>query len=298
MLNSHDVVERDLVAVGGGSAMKVLIRCVAAVVLFGACMLYGGAPSTVVGNAPFELRAIPSSAVHHLQAPRIRNENGTSSNWSGYAIETNLAGRPSEAARINNGSVTIVNGSWTVPSVSGGGTTSTYSSTWIGIDGYSGNTVEQIGTEQDWTPAGTVYYAWFEMYPKKAYEIREFPVVPGDVISAQVQYVAKGTFQLTISNDTKGVSYSVTQKLPSAKRQSAEWIMEAPWMGGVLPLADFGDVTFTDCSATLNGHTGTISDPAWQEDPMTMMTADGVVKADPSALSPDGSAFTVTWSHE
>ena len=45
---------------------------------------------------------------------------------------------------------TDVKGSWIVPSVSGNTNQTAYSVTWIGIDGYSSNTVEQIGTEQDW----------------------------------------------------------------------------------------------------------------------------------------------------
>jgi hypothetical protein len=50
---------------------------------------------------------------------------------------------------------------------------------------------------------------------------------------------------------------------------SAEWIVEAPAeaSGGndqILPLADFGKVTFTSATATANGHTGEISDPNWQ----------------------------------
>ena len=50
---------------------------------------------------------------------------------------------------------------------------------------------------------------------------------------------------------------------------SAEWIAEAPSAESqdssyqVLPLADFGKVTFTNASATSDGHTGTISDPNW-----------------------------------
>ncbi len=48
---------------------------------------------------------------------------------------------------------------------------------------------------------------------------------------------------------------------------SAEWIAEAPSTTSqsagdqVLPLADFGKVTFTCASATADGHTGSISDP-------------------------------------
>jgi hypothetical protein len=46
-----------------------------------------------------------------------------------------------------------------------------YSSAWVGIDGYSDNTVEQIGTEQDWIWGRAIYYSWFEMYPNRPYRI-------------------------------------------------------------------------------------------------------------------------------
>jgi hypothetical protein len=84
-----------------------------------------------------------------------------------------------------------------------------------------------------------------------------------------------------------------------AERSSAELVMEAPSSGRrVLPLADFGTADFADCGATLNGHAGSISDGAWQNDAMTMENSRGIVKAAPSPLSPDGAAFEVAWSHQ
>lgn len=246
----------------------------------------------------FALKLIPASAVHHSrQPPRIRNDNGTSSNWSGYAVYKNGSGRGKNSTPATTFSGVI--GSWVVPAVSASSSANTYSSTWIGLDGYADNTVEQIGTEQDWSNGSTVYYAWFEMYPKWAYQIVDFPVSPGDTISASVTFEGKGVFTLTITNTTQDVSFSTTQRSPSANRLSAEWIEEAPWSGGVLPLADFGTVTFSDCLATRSsdGYTGAIDDTAWLNDPITMQTSDGTVKAEPSGLS-GGAGFSVTWEHE
>src|SRR5213080_499822 len=61
----------------------------------------------------FVLVPIPAAAVHHrIQAtPRIRNRNGTSENWAGYAVVSNLKAPLS-------GAVTDVKGTWQVPSVS------------------------------------------------------------------------------------------------------------------------------------------------------------------------------------
>lgn len=216
--------------------------------------------------------------------PRIKFKNGTSINWSGYAALTSLSSPQSNA-------VSDVKGSWTIPTVTG--TSNTWSSTWIGIDGYSDGTVEQIGTEQDWYNGAPVYRVWYEMYPKMPKAI-SIAVKPGDIISAEVRYLSSRRFALSIANLTTGKSYGTTQKT-SAKRQSAEWIVEAPWSGSTLPLANFGTETFTGASAVLNGHQGSISDPSWKNDPITMTTSSGSVKASPSALSTDGTSFNDTW---
>jgi hypothetical protein len=244
-------------------------------------------------KSQFTVEAIPSSAVHHgWQAPHIRNRNGTSANWSGYAVYKDGSGKGKNA--IPATTFSDVQGSWVVPTVIGGGSSNTYSSAWVGIDGYNDGTVEQIGTEQDWSNGSAVYYAWYEMYPRGAYKIKGFSVSAGDTITARVQYLSKNSFRLTITNVTTDDSFSTTQSSGSAQRLSAEWVMEAPWMGGVLPLANFGKIDFSDCQATSSN--GTVGTPAsWTSDEIVMETSDGTVKAQPSG---GGSSFSVSWEHE
>jgi len=221
-------------------------------------------------------------------APRIPGLRlSTSRNWSGYAVETNLA-------RPKSGVVTDVKGSWIVTTVTPTPPYSAYSASWIGIDGYSSGTVEQIGTETDWVNGNAVYSAWYEMYPKWSVSITSVPVKPGDWVTAEVVYTSKKAFALTLTNVTTGKSFTTTQNSGSAKRSSAEWIVEAPWSGGTLPLANFGVVPFTGCKARINNLTGTISDPHWQSDPLTMVNGSKTL-AWPSLLSTDGSAFSMTW---
>lgn len=235
------------------------------------------------------LAAVASPAVASpAYGPRRPLLKGTSTNWSGYADETNLT-TPA------NGAVSDVKGTWIVPFVSG--TTTAYSAAWVGIDGYSSPSVEQIGTSQDTSKKGTHYYAWFEMYPAPSYTIAGFAVRPGDLISAEVRYVDPNQYVLSINNATTGQSFS-TVKTGSANRSSAEWIMEAPSSySGVLPLANFGQIGFQSDTATINGVTGPIS--AWPYDAITMISSKrgNVVKAVPSALSSTGDAFSVTWRH-
>jgi hypothetical protein len=73
-----------------------------------------------------------------------------------------------------------------------------------------------------------------------------------------------------------------------------------------LPLANFRTASFTSATATTaDGHTGTISDPAWAATAVALQgTTAGrarfaasltVANAIPGALSGDGTAFDVAW---
>jgi hypothetical protein len=130
------------------------------------------------------------------------------------------------------------------------------------------------------------------MYPKFPVNYSN-PVAPGDAMHASVSYLGSGTFQLTLTDSTRGWSQTVKPRLKSAKRGSAEVIAEAPSSsGGVLPLADFQKVGFT--GASVGGSLLTSSTPGL--DPITMTTSSGAVKAKPSSIS--NGSFTDTWSHQ
>ena len=171
-------------------------------------------------------------------------------------------------------------------------------------------TLEQIGTDSDISKGVPTYYAWYEFYPSQMHSISSITVKPGDVINAEVSYSGT-TFRVTITDTTTGGSYTTTGTVSSAQRSSAEWIAEAPTsMSGVLPLANFGTAKFgTDntgvnqtCYATINGQTlpiggfGTSSTPGTSIDEITMVAKrGGGLKAQPTALSPDDTSFTVKW---
>lgn len=214
----------------------------------------------------------------------------SSSNWGGYAAETCLS---SPATNV----VSDVKGSWTQPSVQCGPSAS-YSAFWVGIDGYSSSTVEQTGTDSDCASGAPSYYAWYEFYP--AYPVNlpttQYPVVPGDVITAEVQWISGSTFQVSLADLTHPWTFSTTGSVSNAQRSSAEWIAEAPSSGHVLPLADFGTVDFTACTATIGGTTGAIQDASWAAAEITM-SGKNYVKAAPSSLSGAGEDFSVTWHH-
>ena len=211
-----------------------------------------------------------------------------STNWSGYA--TYKTGT----------TFTDVKGTWVQPSATCPSNKAQYSSFWIGIDGYNSSSVEQTGTSADCVSKNHAsYYAWYEMYPAAPVNL-SMTITPGDTISAEVS-ASGSTFTLTITNVTTGATFTTSQTLSGAPKTSAEWVAEAPSLCfaqcRVAPLANFGTVNFSGSFTTGNGHTGSISDSAWSNDQITMVTNGGTVKAQPSALGGNGQSFSVTWKH-
>ena len=218
-----------------------------------------------------------------------------SSNWSGYAAETNL----NNAA---TGSVTAVSGTWNVPKVTASSASTAYSSVWVGIDGFSSSSVEQIGTDSDIVNGKAQYYAWYEMYPSASVNITSMSISAGDTITGSVTYLASGAhagqFQLTITDASKtNDTFTIYEAGSSFARSSAEWVVEAPSSSsGILPLSNFGSVTFTNVTATINGKTGSIDNSTWQDASIDMVSNGAAVEASTSALTDSGgtSSFTVT----
>jgi hypothetical protein len=222
--------------------------------------------------------------IHH----RRSEQQWDSTNWSGYAVTG------------PTGSVTDVKGSWTVPSISGAcPAASQYSSFWVGIDGFSDNSVEQIGTDSDCQNGQAVYYAWFEFYPHPSFIINSVPVQAGDTIHAEVKSVGRNQYTVSITDITTGHAFSTTTKV-NAQRSSAEWIAEAPsGSGGILPLADFGTVFFDASSATVGATTAVIGSKSFannlQEITMVSQKDGTTIKAAPSAVVAGSANFSDTW---
>jgi hypothetical protein len=185
-----------------------------------------------------------------------------------------------------------VSASWTQPTVVCTFGTA-YSSFWVGLDGDTSTTVEQTGTDADCSSTNVPqYYAWYELYPKYPVDLSNlsYPVRPGDVLTASVVTDRLGRFTLTIADSTQQWTFQTVQKLPRAALSSAEVIAEAPSSrSGVLPLANFGAVNFTN--ATANGSSLSIFNP----DQITMVSG-STTKAQPTAVN--GGSFSVGWKHQ
>jgi hypothetical protein len=143
------------------------------------------------------------------------------------------------------------------------------SAVWVGLGGSGGQsqTLEQIGTSADYVNGRAEYYAWYEL-PPSSQVMLNIAIHPGDRMSAKVA-VNGTTVTLSLSDQSTGRSVLKTVQMNNPDTSSAEWIAEAPAaesMGGnyrILPLADFGKVTFTKATAAAGGHTGGIYDANW-----------------------------------
>lgn len=186
-----------------------------------------------------------------------------STNWSGYAVSTTAAMGCVPASGAS--SYTSVSGTWTVPTVtgpSGGGGgllggligtggSDTYSAVWTGIDGFNtGDTnLIQAGTEQDWINGAPQYSAWWEILPAPETPITNITVHPGDTVTVTIAQVSSGTWSIAVTDGTQ--TFTTTQSYSGAL-SSAEWIVEAPLVGGTQStLANYGSTVFD--KGTANG---------------------------------------------
>jgi hypothetical protein len=251
-------------------------------------------------SAPAEKLALRQHAPRKLYKggnPRVI-DNVTvedSTNWSGYAV--------------TGTSFTKALGSWVVPTVNCTKTPNTYAAFWVGIDGWTSDSVEQTGTDSDCDGKTASYYAWYEFYPNPSYEITSVGISPGNKISASVTY-SGSKFTITLTNESTGKSYSKSSTVSGAQRSSAEWIAEAPCCtnrGGILPLSDFGTVDFgadySGVSGTNDATDSSVSGPISSfggsvYESIMENGSTGANEAVPSGLSSDGSSFTVQWDSE
>lgn len=219
----------------------------------------------------------------HGNAAGSAASDAESTNWSGYAA--------------TGSTYTSVSTSWIEPSVNCSATPNSYAAFWDGIDGYSSSTVEQTGTLAECAGRTAEYTGWYETYPKPMYTFGG-AVNPNDVLTATVTAVSSKQFVITLADaSSKGTSgnwsVSTTQTLTSAAAlSSAEFIAEAPSSGsGILPLADFGTVSFSNplVDGTALSSTSGVTPIEMVKESRRSVTLEAL----PSSLSSSG--FGVTW---
>jgi hypothetical protein len=194
-----------------------------------------------------------------------------SANWSGYAD-----------AESASKTVSSVSGNWTIPAVHCPPppyqNQDAFLASWVGIDGFSSSTVEQLGTATQCFEGVTYYYVWYEMYPAGTVEEGTTACInnnvdcpePGDHVSASVSVTPGGSgennYTLKLTDHTNPAeSFSVTQQCAATTctDSSAEWIQERPAVAPpfgvqILPLADFRRASFDRADVVSGGKSSNI----------------------------------------
>jgi hypothetical protein len=219
--------------------MRVVLVAIGAAVLaaFGLAAAAGAGSShaqSVVRVAPNVREAKPGGHGGHGGQPF---PGWTSLNWSGYAVQ-------------HLSSYSGVTGNWTVPQVTGcsahGRFAACYSAAWAGIDGFDNSSLIQTGTEQDYSNSGgPSYQAW---WTTSSLGFLEQPissgcssgeahcgqVAAGDPMTATIS-ISSGAATVTLTDKSTSHGWTFSPPSPisySGPMDSAEWIMEAPTVGG------------------------------------------------------------------
>ena len=178
----------------------------------------------------------------------------TSTNWSGGVIFA-----PSGQ------SFKWIQGDWVVPNVDAPTQNQWYyCASWIGIDGDRSGDVCQAGVECEVYRSGSSItrniYPWWEWFPHAEVGITNFQIDPGDMVTMLICTAGANSTSASVffANRTTGASTSLSFNAPSGTKlvgNSAEWIVEAPTVGGSQSaLADYGEVFFSVCQAELTNN--------------------------------------------
>ncbi|KAB5566286.1 acid proteinase [Coniochaeta sp. 2T2.1] len=182
-----------------------------------------------------------------LATEGISNETQVSysNNWAGAVL-------------IGSGYKTVT-GTFVVPTPkrpSGSSSSTTYSaSAWVGIDGDTcQSAILQTGIDFNIRGSTVSFDAWYEWFPDYAYT--GFTVSAGNTIKLTATATSTTAGSVTITNVSTGktVTHSFTGQSGALCRTNAEWIVEDfEQNGSLVPLANFGTVTFTSASVTTTG---------------------------------------------
>ena len=211
----------------------------------------------------------------------------SSKSWGGYTVTSSIL-NPQPV-------VTGVSGSWIVPrvSVTQG---DTFSAVWVGIGGQFEKSLIQIGTEQDSIKGSAHYLAWYELLPDYSVAIDTLKIFPGDLMTASISLIDANSnlWSMMISDLTTGEHFQQEVNYASSML-SAEWIVERPTVSNVVTnLASFGEVVFSDLSATIGNVSRGIDSFSFLK--VTMRNSENSPLVSISAFSgQDTAAFNVTY---
>jgi hypothetical protein len=244
---------------GGNHVRRVLFGMAVACLAAAAIMSSASPASAASTHGRFQHITASTSALEH------------SSNWSGVAV----TGR----------SYTRATGSWVVPTVkvTKG---NRYAADWVGVGGYSSQDLIQAGTSENNVNGHASYNAWTEILPAPESPLAGFAVHGGDAMTVDVNQLSVGSWTITVTNHTTGQT-STTNLHYVSTNSSAEWIHEAPTVGGQQArLASTANAIFDH--GTVNGSTG-IGGAGTRH----VIQLVGRTDATPSVLDADSDGFAV-----
>jgi hypothetical protein len=253
-------------------------------------LLFAGALAGAASASASVAASRPQPGGTIIRTPGNSGLPTISENWSGYAATS--------PKKFNS-----VQAQFAQPKLSCPGKANQWTSNWVGLDGFTTDTVEQTGTfafcggKAHTTPQ---YEAWYEMFP--AGSIGVFSVKPGDVIDTAVHYTG-GKFHISIADVNSGKHFSIAKSCATCQRASAEWIIERPALCNntetkcfLTALADFHTTVMGQAKASVSGGKvkgigGFNNVPIFMVDPLK---TGGFISLDQvSALS--GPAFAAQW---
>jgi hypothetical protein len=219
------------------------------------------------------------------------------SNWSGYVAYP----QPHSGT-----SFTSVSAQYEVPSVNCSvipREQDGFAYHWVGLDGWSNSSVEQVGVADFCIKGKPLYQAWYEMYPGPITIVLKLNA--GDSIYASVSAGPSDKWTLHVLDETTGQSFTTRQPCyysGACKDSSAEVITETyndgpPWVGS----PNFGHVLFGPAQITdSDGVRGGFKNSSWQVGKCVndvQSTPVELISNLPSILysAPSGSAFFVTF---
>jgi hypothetical protein len=225
--------------------------------------------------------------VHTRHAHSIRGVTATGSfNWSGYA----------DTATTSQ-TFTKVSGNWTTPSVKCSAEDQ-ITSDWVGLDGFSDSTVEQLGTISWCFQSTPTYFTWYEMFPAGTVEVGT-ALKPGDKIAASVTRTGTSYALKLTDSTTSGNNISVTKTcaLATCLDTSAEWISERPSFSiGIVPQAHYNAFKLTSGAQTSSGKAGTIGGGPGVN-AITMIDATQTYNLNAVSGLTGGNSFSTTWKN-
>jgi hypothetical protein len=206
--------------------------------------------------------------------------------WSGYA-----------SSSTTKQEYTSVTATWKIPTLTCTAEQE-LSSQWVGLDGYSNNTVEQVGV-LDWCFEGTAfYYTWWEMFPANSMTVGQ-TAKPGDLIVAKVSRSGTSYTLALTDSTTTGNNISTKQSCAAATclNQSAEWIDERPAYAttGIAPLADTSAWGPYAASTVAGGVTDTIASAPGSTQISMIDSTNSYFLNSVSALASTGKGFSTKW---